>query len=633
MSFEDDLSEYKDIFLAELSENISLLNTTLLEVEKNPSSTNLIQDLVRAAHTVKGMAATMGYDTLTKLTHEIESYLLTLSTISKPLIQTLFKAADKMQEFHDAVEADRDITRIEINSVINAMKSKGMLDDDVKIGQKYKLQIKFNKNTRLLGARGFQAYRVIESMCEILVSDPPIDVLQDGNLLGDIEMEILTYEADSAIKREITAVGDVDNVIMSALHDETAPTKTVTTPKRRGRAKTSTRAIQSVRVNLDKLDIVVDLLGELVITRGRFQSLVDSMSPEISEQFQIFDNTISTIQDTVMSLRMVNLSRIFDTFPRTIRDIAHSRNMEIELLLQGTHIQIDRSVVDQISEALLHLLRNAAIHGIEDTNVRKRSGKPATGTIRLAARRERGEIIFEVEDDGAGLNIDNIRAKAIKEGLISPDTPLTRAQIASLIFHSGLSTAQELTDVAGRGVGMNIVKATIEEISGSIQIRTKSGVGTKFIIRVPQTLAIIDALIVSIGKQLFAIPLLNVEKIFSGKDPSIEVHDNQNYLNWQGLNVRIVDLKEILKKDGMVIEEEDSDNTDRRRMSKRSREKIILWERGGNRIALKVSSILEQREIVTKQLDEVYSDRAKGFSGATILGYDQVALIIDPDAF
>ncbi|MCY3413642.1 MAG: chemotaxis protein CheA [Candidatus Heimdallarchaeota archaeon] len=628
----DDMSEYKEIFLAELSENISLLNSTLIEVEKDPTSASLIQELVRAAHTVKGMAATMGFESLTKLTHEIENHLSTLDRISDTLMQTLFSAADMMQEFHDAIEADGDIEEIDVNKIIGKLKGVAE-EDDVKLGQKYKLIIRFDESTKLLGARGFQAYRVIESKCEVLTSDPPIDVLEDGNLLGDIEMEILTFETEKTLRSAIREVGDVKEVVLSALHDTVAPQ--ATPARERRAAKTTTvRGIQSVRVNLDKLDSVVDLLGELVITRGRFQSLIDTITPEISEQFQIFDNTISTIQDTVMGLRMVNLSRIFDTYPRAIRDIAHSRSMEIDLLLQGTHIQIDRSVVDQISEALLHLLRNAAIHGIEDPAIRKQAGKRATGTIRLAARRERGEVVFEVEDDGSGIDVDNIRAKAIREGLIKPDSPFTRAQVASLIFHSGFSTAKELSDVAGRGVGMPIVKETIEEINGNIQIRTKKGMGTKFIIRIPQTLAIIDALIVTIGNQLFAIPLLNVEKIFSIRDPSIEMRENSQYLNWEGYNVRIVNLTDVLKREGLtgdpVVEEEDSRAL---KLKRRSREKIILWERAGRRVALKVTNILEQREIVTKQLDEVYSVRAEGFLGATILGYDEVALILDPDYY
>lgn len=624
----DDMSEYKEIFLSELDENISLLNTTLIEVEKDPNSSTLIQDLARAAHTVKGMAATMGYDALTKLTHELENHLMSLNNISPDLIQTLFKAADKMQEFYDKVKADVDISNVEIDSVLNALRG-GLpsTSEEIKLGQKYKLIIKFSPGTRLLGARGYQAYRAIEALAEITTSEPPVDVLVEGNLLGDIEMELISYESEYSFREVLSSVGDIKEVVISKLLDDT--TTRVATPKdRRLAAKTSAKAIQSVRVNLDKLDNVVDLLGELVITRGRFQSLVSTISPEISEQFQIFDNTISNIQDTVMGLRMVNLSRIFDTFPRAVRDIAHSRNMEIDLLLQGTHIQIDRSVVDQISEALLHLLRNAAIHGIEDPDVRKRNGKPAKGTIRLGARRERGEVVIEVEDDGAGINIDNIRAKAISEGLISPEDPLTRAQVASLIFRPGFSTASEVTDIAGRGVGMDIVKSTIEEVSGNIQIRTKKGVGTKFIIRVPQTLAIIDALIVTIGNQLFAVPLLNVEKIFSMKDPSVGTHEGKHYINWEGHNVRIVNMKDSLSKEGIKLKEEGEE-----KIMKRSREKIILWERAGKRIGLQVTNILEQREIVTKQLDEVYSIRSKGFSGATILGYDEVALIIDPDFY
>ncbi len=622
---DDDLSEFRDIFLSELEENISLLNTTLLDVEKNPNNKGLIQELRRAAHTVKGMAATMGFDNLTRFSHTIEDYLQNLDNVSPSTIQALFKAADKFQEFYNAVEQDNDVEDIEIDDVLNELKSSGEeADIGIRQGTTYKLEIKFDDKARLLGARGFQVLRAIDSIAEIISSNPPINVLEEGKLLGDIEMEIISFESEYDIRNVISDIQDVVSVNITRLIDETAVEEVKPKPKK---GKKEIRTIQSVRVNLDKLDTVVDLLGELVITKGRLQSLIPSVTQEISEQFQLFDSTINTIQDTVMGLRMVSLSRIFDTYPRAIRDIAHSRGIEIDLLLQGTHIQIDRSVVDQVNEALLHLLRNAAIHGIEDTNIRKSLGKPAKGTIRLAAHRERGEIVFEVEDDGSGLDIDAIRAKAIAKKLINPNEPLSRAQIAALIFKPGFSTATELTDVAGRGVGMNIVKNTIDEISGTIQIRTKKGKGTRFIIRVPQTLAIIEALIIMVNKQLYAIPILNVEKIFSAHDPSIIVKNDISYLNYLGHHVRIIKLREVFSEMPMM----NSGAEEPQNITGKSREKVILWERAGSRICLQVDNVVEQREIVTKTLDEVYSGIIEGFSGATILGYDEVALIIDPD--
>lgn len=628
----DEFSEYKDIFLSEMEEVIYLMNSTLIEVEKNPTEQSHQQEVIRAAHTIKGAAATMGYTKLTTFTHGIEDYLGKLDKISPGLIQTLFKATDLLQKYYDVIKADGDPESIDPTSILRELTAGGLeVREDLMVstGTTYNLEIKFDPSARLIGARGFQIYRVIDGMCKINTSDPPIQVLEDGKLLGDINMEVLSYESELELRNAILSVGDVKSVSVSRLMDEGADIKPAA---RRVTTRESTQSIQSVRVNLDKLDKVVDLLGELVITKGRFQSLVPALSTEILEQFQLFDNTINTIQDTVMGLRMVPLSRIFETYPRTVRDIAHSRSIEIELLLQGSHHQIDRSVVDQVNEALLHLIRNAAIHGIEEKNIRKSAGKPSKGTIRLAARRERGEIVFEVEDDGGGIDVDKIRARAIASNLISADTPFTRSQVASLIFHPGFSTAETLTDVAGRGVGMGIVKQTIDEISGNIVIRTKKGVGTRFIIRVPQTLAIVDALIVETQGQLFSIPLLNIEKVFSVNDPSVIDMEDGKYLYWEGYNVRIVDLGKIIMGAPKLNEvKEEEAPTRKRRMKIISRAKVILWERAGRRIGILVDNVIEQREIVTKQLDEVYSGIVKGFSGATILGYDMVALIVDPD--
>ncbi|MCE7737577.1 MAG: chemotaxis protein CheA [Candidatus Heimdallarchaeota archaeon] len=642
----EDMSEYLDIFIAELEENISLLNSSLIDVEKDSSKVSTLKDLIRAVHTIKGMAATMGFDNITKLTHEIENHLMSLNSVSKGLIQTLYKAADRLDRFKGLVQSNSSPKDLKVDDLVAELKVGGAPaaaqapatirsvatppPDDLRIEITYKLEIKFDRSTRLIGARGFQALRVIDAISEITSSDPSIDVLEDGKLVGDIEMEIISYESEVELRNALSGVEDIQEVSISRLVDE-QPISTVTIDGARMR-----RSVQSVRVNLDRLDSVVDLLGELVITRGRFQSLVSSLTPEINEQFQIFDSTINTIQDTVMGLRMVSLSQIFDTYPRTVRDIAHKRNMEIDLHLQGTHIQIDRSVIDQVNEALLHLVRNAAIHGIEDAN--KRGSKSKKGSIRLAARRERGEVVLEVEDDGAGLDLDKIRKKAIELDLIGSEDELTRRQVALIIFQQGFSTASEVTDIAGRGVGMDIVKQTIDEISGSIEIRTKKGQGTKFIIRVPQTLAIIDGLIIKVNEMDFAMPLVNVEKIFSINDPAIEYRNEIPYLNWEGNNIRILDLVKHLhvthhiglssKSDGSNGSE-DTENKNVRRSTK-SREKIILWERAGRRVGLKVTRVVENREIVTKPLDKVYS-HLKGFLGATILGYDQVALILDPD--
>ncbi|MHA2089236.1 MAG: chemotaxis protein CheW [Candidatus Kariarchaeaceae archaeon] len=628
----EDMSEYKDIFLAELEENISLLNTTLLQVEKDASSPSLVKDLVRAAHTIKGMAATMGYTTLTKLTHEIESHLQSINIVSPNLIQTLFKAADRLQRFYDTVEKQKDPETISVDDLLSELRigvtptvrsSMASPADELRQGTSYKIVIKFESGTRLIGARGFQAYRVIDSLAEITSSDPPVEILDEGKLVGDIDMEIISYETEYEIKEALSSVEDISEIILTNLMEDTVPALT---------GPTFRRVVQSVRVNLDRLDRVIDLLGELVITRGRFQSLIDRITPEISEQLQIFDNTVTTIQDTVMGFRMVSLSHIFDTYPRAVRDIAHSRGMTIDLILQGTHIQIDRSVVDQVNEALLHLVRNAAVHGIEEERDRTRAGKPKSGSIRLAARRERGEVVFEVEDDGAGLDIEEIRSKGISMGLITEATVMSRSQLATLIFKPGFSTAKEITEIAGRGVGMDIVKSTIDEISGTIEIRTKSGAGARFVIRVPQTLAIIEGLVVQVGSGEFVIPLLNVEKIFSIRDPAVELHEERQYLNWEGHNVRIVDLRDHLADFLESNGPETPPVTEKRRFkAKESREKVILWERAGKRVGLRVTKVLEQREIVTKQLDDVYR-QLKRFSGATILGYDQVALIIDPDS-
>ncbi len=627
------LEEYRDIFISELEENSKLLSDSLLQLEKQPERLEPLEDVIRAAHTVKGMAATMGFDNLTRLTHTVESKLREIQKqgkISKNLIQALFQVSDRLEEFKHYMEDNKDLSKIQVDDLVSYLDKFDLqadleiqqeggeaLEPAIKLENKFKIDVKFKRGAKLLGARGFQLLRAVETVAQVTDSKPPRADLEEGKLLGDVSLEVITNEDEISLRQVVSSIEDVEEITISRLVEaDTGPRVRIA------------RGIQTVRVNLDQLDEVVDLLGELVLNRGRLESLLEGIiSPEIIENLNTFDSLITTIQDRLMKMRMVPLSRIFETYPRTVRDIAAKKGQEINIFIQGSHIELDRSVVDQVNEALLHLIRNAATHGIEDPATRKRLKKSPVGTIRVSAFQDKGEVMITVEDDGSGLDLDKIRKKGIEMGLIKEDTRLTRSQVAALIFHPGFSTADKLTEAAGRGVGMDIVKATIDEISGSIEIRSKKDVGTQFIIRVPQTLAIIQALIVRVNNFRFALPMLNIEKIYSEDDPDIEYHEQDVFLRVGKQTIPVINLETTLvvpayvKPTAMPIEP-----------GKKVRKKVILWEKGGKRVAFKVTNVHEQREIVTKQFDEVLST-FPGFSGATILREEEVVLILDPATF
>ncbi len=625
------MDEYRDIFIAELEENIKLLSDSLLKLEKAPTQLQPLEDVIRAAHTVKGMAATMGFDNLTRLTHTVESKLREIQAqgkISKNLVSYLFQVVDRLEQFLHTMQDNGDLGKIQVDDLVRFLEDfnlqadleleqeGGVTEPVLRLENKFSIKVKFKKGAKLIGARGFQLLRAVESIAQVIDSNPPRADIEEGKLLGDLTLEIITNEDEISLREVISKIEDVDEITISRLvEQDTGPRVKV----RRG--------IQTVRVNLDQLDDVVDLLGELVLNRGRLEAILgDIINPEIVENLNTFDSLITSIQDKLMKMRMVPLGRIFETYPRTVRDIASKRGQEINIFIQGSHIELDRSVIDQVNEALLHLIRNAATHGIEDPSTRKKLGKSTAGTIRVSAFQDKGEVQIIVEDDGSGLNLEKIRKKGIQMGLITEDTKLTRSQVAALIFHPGFSTADVLSEAAGRGVGMDIVKETINEISGSIEIRSKTNVGTQFIIRVPQTLAIIEALIVQVNEFRFALPMLNIEKIFPEDDENLEYHEEEVFLKHGKYTIPVIDLETSL-----IVPTHIKPMISPKR-GKKQKKKVILWEKGGRRVAFKVTNVLEQREIVTKQFDAVLADYP-GFSGATILKEEEVVLILDPATF
>ncbi len=625
------MDEYRDIFIAELEENIKLLSDSLLKLEKAPTQLQPLEDVIRAAHTVKGMAATMGFDNLTRLTHTVESKLREIQAqgkISKNLVSYLFQVVDRLEQFLHTMQDNGDLGKIQVDDLVRFLEDfnlqadleleqeGGVTEPVLRLENKFSIKVKFKKGAKLIGARGFQLLRAVESIAQVIDSNPPRAYIEEGKLLGDLTLEIITNEDEISLREVISKIEDVDEITISRLvEQDTGPRVKV----RRG--------IQTVRVNLDQLDDVVDLLGELVLNRGRLEAILgDIINPEIVENLNTFDSLITSIQDKLMKMRMVPLGRIFETYPRTVRDIASKRGQEINIFIQGSHIELDRSVIDQVNEALLHLIRNAATHGIEDPSTRKKLGKSTAGTIRVSAFQDKGEVQIIVEDDGSGLNLEKIRKKGIQMGLITEDTKLTRSQVAALIFHPGFSTADVLSEAAGRGVGMDIVKETINEISGSIEIRSKTNVGTQFIIRVPQTLAIIEALIVQVNEFRFALPMLNIEKIFPEDDENLEYHEEEVFLKHGKYTIPVIDLETSL-----IVPTHIKPMISPKR-GKKQKKKKKKKKKGGRRVAFKVTNVLEQREIVTKQFDAVLADYP-GFSGATILKEEEVVLILDPATF
>ena len=615
-------SEYLDLFISELEENIKILNEQVLKLESDNSDENSLNEIMRATHTVKGMAQTMGYENIAQLAHTTETCVTEIiekGNLDLNLVENLFHVADRFSQFSSKLQKKEDITHVLVNDLTDLLgshqyKERGE-EDDLRVSTNFKISVIFSSTTKLRGVRGYQILRELEKIATIEQSTPNITIIEEGELNQNPEFEIVTNEDEQKLHKVLGGISDISSVEITSLLEKTTDLS---------KSDGAKHAIQSVRVNLTEVDVVLDLLGELILAKNRMElNLSELVSPKIVDEFHEFEQIIKQIQNNLTKMRMVSLSRIFETYPRTIRDITKERKIEAEILLQGTHIELDRSVIDQVNEALLHLIRNSATHGIELPETRKSQSKKAKGRIIVSAVQERGEVVFKVSDDGAGLDFKKIRKKAIKQGIISKTTVLSEEKLAPLIFEPNFSTAN-LTMGAGRGIGLDIVKSTIEEVGGTIQVESSAREGTTFMFRVPQTVAIIQALVVRIHDYLFALPMLNIEKIFSINDPAISFRENNFIVATDKMVIEVTDLEERLS-----IPDHFKSYYIGRKFKEEGKKKIIIWRKGEKKVAMKVTEIYEQREIVTKELD-TWVQNYPGLSGATILDEDQVVLIIDP---
>ena len=573
------------------------------------------------------MAATIGFENITKLAHLTETRVVEIIEKGKAnpdIIQGLFLVADRLSHFSSLLMGQESISDVSVEDIIQYLQGiqldevkqkKRDEEADLRVSASYKVKIKFSQTTMLKGARGFQILRELEKIATIEQSTPDKSIIEEGELNEDPEFEVITNEDEQKLLKTLEAISDIDAIEITPLLEEVT---------RVSLSSGARREIQTVRVNLTEVDEVLDLLGELILSKNRVElNLQEILSTETIEEFHRFEQIIKRIQDNLTQMRMVSLSRIFETYPRIIRDIAKERNIEAELLLQGTHFELDRSVIDQVNEALLHLIRNSAVHGIEPPDIRKNLSKRGKGTIVVSAEQDRGEVVFKVSDDGAGLDVKKIRKKAIERKIISKTAVLSDAEITELIFKQGFSTV-DLTLGAGRGIGLDVVKSTIEEIGGTLQVQSTAGKGSEFTFRVPQTVAIIQALVIRIHDYLFALPMLNIEKIYSIHDTAVSFRENRFFVVREDKIISVIDLEQRLK-----IPEHLKTFYLGRKFEKEGKNKIIVWRKGDKHLGMKVTDVYEQREIVTKELD-TWVHNYPGLSGATILDEDQVVLIIDP---
>lgn len=687
-----DVSQYLEIFIDETKEHLQNLNTQILELEQDPENENTINEIFRAAHSLKGMAGTMGYKRMQTLTHDMENVFSEVRNgtikVNGGMIDILFQCLDALDEYLTNIQQSADEGTNENEALIKALneqmgakgeakaaekKGKGKnqakaqeevkkwleikLDDSQKsvIGRAssqgqyvYGVTVMVHETCLLKAARAFLVFKAIEKYGEIIVSNPSAQDIEDEKFDLDFSLIVVSKGELAEILDAIKNVSEIDNAVGEKMdvseyavedtkqqENEGAEgggtqvaaveqTKPEAAKAKEKKQNTVSKPVvnRTVRVDIEKLDVLMNLVSELIIAKN---SLVSASGAEgtksagFNEQIEYLESVTTNLHESVMKVRMVPIESVVNKFPRMIRDLSKKLNKKMELYMTGEETELDRTVVDEIGDPLMHLLRNSADHGLESAEIRRQRGKSETGSIFLNAYQDGNNVVIEVGDDGNGIDTEAVKMKAIERGVITPEQAENMAEkdIIDLLFNAGFSTAKVVSDVSGRGVGLDVVKSKIESLSGEVEVKTKLGEGSTFIIRLPLTLAIIQALMVVVGGEKYAISLGSIQTLEDIPVSDIKLVQSKEVINLRENVIPLIRVNEML-------DIESAKGPDDNLM-------VVIVKKGDKLAGLVVDDLIGQQEIVIKSLGK-YINKCKIISGATILGDGEVALILDTNA-
>lgn len=653
-----DNSQYLQMFFDESVEYLQQLNENVLLLESHPEDEEIINAVFRAAHSVKGMSATMGFNKLTDLTHKIENILAKVRNkemkINEKIIDLLFNGLDYIKTLVDDIknngEEETNISNylIELDKCLNSSMNNEDLVDSEQMGMEgdfssylslsdveeaqlatkmkvtdsiYQIEVRLTKDCLLKNVRGYMLLKKAQELGYLVKSNPCQKEIEDEDFGYSIYIILVSSMETTKIRDELEDIIDVEWVQIEHL-ELTGENKDKQEQDIKGIDKrkklTNVQVSPTVRVDISKLDYLMNMVGELLINKTRLEGL--NINSEIyTDIIQQLDRVTMDLHHIVMQIRMVPIGGIFNRFPRMIRDLSKELDKEIELLVEGAETELDRSIIDELADPLMHILRNAVDHGIETPTERKKKGKPPVGKILLNAYQKGSEIIIEVEDDGKGIDTNQLVRKAIAKGLINSEEAeeMDDREKLYLIFHPGFSTSENITDISGRGVGMDVVKRVVESLDGQVFIETEKGVGTRFTISLPLTLAITQALMVKINGETFAIPLGTISETIMIDPKEIRQVRGQDVIILRQSTIPLVEgarqLNLNVEYDKFIDGEEIP---------------VVVINSGERQVGLIVDELLNQQEIVIKSLGN-YLTGIKNISGATIVGDGDVALILD----
>ena len=690
-------NQYMDMFLDESHEHLQSLNDGLLGLEDNAEDLSILNEIFRNAHTLKGMSATMGYNKIAELTHEMEDVLDMLRKeqlkVTGDIIDTLFKCIDSLEQMINNVANGDPEDLIDVSDLVAKLsailRGEGAtappatpapapaastaetttaiapagdipveLTDTEKniIAEAEKsamhgiyLKVSLAESCLLKSARSYMVMNALDELGEVIRTIPAAEELEQENFERSFEVILITGEDEEKIQAAVMSISEIESADTQIIKfgtpsaqpqpapapaQKSASTAAATAPAPAAPPKPSapankppektapaaaqkkSHAGQSVRVDIEKLDTLMNLMGELVINKVRLEQIgqVHRLS-ELTETLEQMDRVTTDLQNIVMKVRMVPVSQVFNRFPRMVRDVTKELNKEINLTIEGEDTELDRTVIDEIGDPIMHLLRNSLDHGIEMPDEREAKGKPRIGEVGLIARHEGNNVVIMVTDDGKGIDADVIRRKAVEKGLFTQDEVdnMDDADAVRIIFLPGFSTAEKISDISGRGVGMDVVKSKIESLSGHVDVETKINEGSVFKIKLPLTLAIIQAMLVQVQNEMYAIPLASIDSTLSIQPSDISTVQNNEVIVLRGEIIPIIRMEETL----MVPHVRDTQELF-----------VVVVHAGDSKAGIVVDKLIGQQEIVIKTLGNLFMG-LKMFSGATVLGDGKVALILD----
>ncbi len=698
-----DVSQYLDIFIDETSEHLQDLNDCIMILEKEPDNKDTINEIFRAAHSLKGMAGTMGFKKMQRLTHDMENVFQEVRSdklgVSGKMIDVLFQCLDAIESYLENVKAssnegteDYEAVIANLNSLLEedveenkvvaskSTKKDELVIDTVDETKEYSLQlfrheftdrdllalknaaeqnenlygftIYVNPDCLLKAARAFLVFRAVEEYGNILVYDPTSQEIEDENFELCFNFILASSEKMSLLTKVALNVSEIDEVVCEQLfYEDIAGTTLETENELTTSLETSTTQIEetvnkkqtpatgtnknqvaakpvtnrTVRVDIEKLDTLMNQVSELIIAKNSLVSITGqegqgNQNQTFHEQIEYLERITTSLHESVMKARMVPIESVVNKFPRMIRDLSKKLDKKMELYMTGEETELDRTVVDQIGDPLQHLLRNSADHGLESAEIRRKRGKPEVGSIYLNAYQEGNNVVIEVRDDGNGIDIDVVRAKAIERGIVSEEQAesLTKQEIIDFLFLPSFSMAKTVSDVSGRGVGLDVVKSNIEALGGDVEVITTLNEGSKFTVRLPLTLAIIQALMVEIEEEKYAIALGSIQNIEDIEVSEIKFVQAKEVIIIRGNVIPLIRLDKVL----------DIQRAENHEQKKDDNLTVVIVRKGENFAGLVVDRLMGQQEIVIKSIGN-YINNNKIISGSTILGDGEVALILD----